>query len=129
MARFFKKSYVVDFATNASGARDESLEFLISIYPHVLHPIEIQKNIKSGLTKVYVTKWPMIGPKLENNGVKMTTVNLKLKTLIRQAFSRFMKGLGIETVILKMQTEVIATMRESSLAAGGGNIVNGDKLV
>ena len=39
-----------------------------------------------------------------------------------------MSSLNVDAIILKMQTEVIATMRESSIAAAGGNIVNGDKL-
>ena len=39
-----------------------------------------------------------------------------------------MTALNVDAIIFKMQTEVIATMRESSIAAAGGNIVNGDKL-
>lgn len=39
-----------------------------------------------------------------------------------------MSSLNVDAIIFKMQTEVIATMRESSVAAAGGNIVNGDKL-
>ena len=39
-----------------------------------------------------------------------------------------MASLNADAIIFKMQTEVISTMRESSIAANGGNIVNGDKL-
>ena len=39
-----------------------------------------------------------------------------------------MSALKADAIIFKMQTEVISTMRESSIAANGGNIVNGDKL-
>ena len=47
---------------------------------------------------------------------------------IREAFRHLMASLKADAIIFKMQTEVISTMRESSIAANGGNIVNGDKL-
>jgi len=100
LSPYFENAYIAEMSSNIMGEKDLSLGFLLSFWPDLLHPYEYLRTTKSGVSK----------------------------SVIREAFHHMMSSLNVDAIILKMQTEVIATMRESSIAAAGGNIVNGDKL-